>query len=475
MSYRTRANHHAIFSALAVGALAYAISQTMLIPSLPEIEAAFNATPGETTTLMTSFWISGAVTAGLFGRLGDMFGKRRMIATQLVLFTVGALICATAPSLGVMIVGRVLMGCAIGLFPLAYSLIRDEFPRTRVVGAIALLAGLIASGAVIGQSIGGLISDQYGFRMIFWVSLVLGVLSVAALEVCVPESPVRTGGRVDVGGAALLASGLAAPLIAIAKAPTWGWGSAPTLGLLTVGAVLLGCFARYERRVKDALIDIPTLLLPRVRLTNAATLFVGFGLFGVSTILAQFYQEPTTTGYGQGANATQAGLFLVPGLLLLAIVSPLAGRLSTRVGPVFTFRLGIAVSTMGIAGLTVSHSTRLEMYGWPALIYTGIGATFGAMPTIILQGVSPEHSGQSTAINMILRTAGSAIGIQLAATVITMSVGASGAPTDRGYTAAFALATSAGLVALFISLRIPREIAQPSPPNLLAINPPAPS
>ena len=124
-----------------------------------------------------------------------------------------------------MIVGRVLMGCAVALFPLAYSLIRDELPPKRVVGAIALLAGLVASGAALGQSLGGLISDSFGFRMVFWISLALGVASIATLLLCVPESPVRTGGRVDVIGATLFAAGLTAPLIAIAETPRWGWAA----------------------------------------------------------------------------------------------------------------------------------------------------------------------------------------------------------------------------------------------------------
>jgi len=472
MLERLRANHHVIFAALAVGGLSYAVSQTMLIPSLPDIEAAFHSTPSETTMLVTSFWVSGAVTAGLFGRLGDMFGKRRMITAQLVLFSLGCLVCAASPSLGLMIAGRVLMGCAVGLFPLAYSLIRDELPPRRVVGAIALLAGLVAGGAAIGQSVGGLISDNFGFRAIFWISLALGLLSIAFLLVCVPESPVRSGGRVDVVGATLFAAGLAAPLIAIAQAPTWGWVGPRTLALFAAGAVLLWCFAIYERRIDEPLVDIPTVLLPRIRLTNAATLFVGFGFFGFSAILTQFFQEPASTGYGQGASATQAGLFLVPGLVLLMITAPLAGRLSSRVGPVVTLRVGIVLCTLALAAMTVSHDHRFEMYLWPAVMYMGIGATFGAMPTIILQAVPPERSGQSAGINMILRTAGSAIGIQLAATLITVSVRSAGAPTDRGYTTAFALATSAGVVALVIALRIPRRLG-PAPETsagLLAVS-----
>jgi MFS family permease len=464
MAWSRRAHPHWIFAALAVAGLSYAISQTMLLPSLPDIEETFGATPSEVTTLMTAFWVSGAVTAGIFGRLGDMFGKRRMIFAVMACFCTGALVSAVAPTLLVMVGGRVLMGCGIGLFPLAYSLMRDELPPRRVASSIALMAGLIAGGAAVGQSTGGLVSDAFGFRAIFWIALGLGILSIGAILALVPESHERTGGAIDVRGAALFALGIAAPLIAIAEAPAWGWGATQTLILIAAGLVLLGLFVRHEVRTDEPLIDIPTLLLPRIRLTNAATLFVGFGFFGFSTILTQFFQEPTSTGYGPGADATQAGLYLAPGLVILAIASPFAGALSNRVGPVFTFRLGIAICTLGIAAMTVSHAHTFELYLWPAVMYLGTGATFGAMPTIILQSVPPERSGQSSAINMIIRTTGSAVGVQLAATLITASIAANGAPTDRGYTAAFALATAAGVVALAIAMVIPRRLAPASAP-----------
>jgi MFS family permease len=473
MSWSPRARPRRIFGALAVAGFAYAISQTMLIPSLPDIESAFSATPSEATMLMTAFWVSGAVTAGIFGRLGDMFGKRLMIVLQMGLFSLGALVCAVAPSLVVMIGGRVLMGCGVGLFPLAYSLIRDELPPQRVASSIALLAGLVAGGAAVGQSIGGLVSDNLGFRSVFWIALGFGLLSVAALVAFVPESPVRTGGRVDVVGATVFAAGIAAPLVAIAEAPAWGWGAPRTIALLLIGLALLALFVRLEMRTREPLIDIPTLLLPRIRLTNAATLFVGFGFFGFSAILSQFFQEPTSTGYGPGADATQAGLYLVPGLLVLMIASPLAGRLSSRFGPVFTFRLGIVICTSGVAAMTISHSHPFELYLWPAVMYMGTGATFGAMPTIILQTVPPEKSGQSSGINMIIRTTGSAIGVQLAAMLITTSIGSSGAPSDAGYTAAFALATGAGVVALALALAIPRRLEPAVEPGLARLTPAA--
>lgn len=455
MVSRLRGKPNVIFASLSLAGFSYAVSQTLLIPSLPDIEEAFHTTPSGVTTLMTAFWICGALTAGVFGRLGDMFGKRRMIVAQMALFSLGAVVCGLAPALPLMIAGRILMGCGMGIFPLAYSLIADELPPRKVVGAIALLGGTIAAGAAIGQSTGGLVTDGLGFRWIFWISLIMGALSIVALLAFVPESSFRTSGKVDVGGACLLAAGLAAPLVAVAQTPFWGWADPRTIGLALLGVALLAVFVRYESKQEEPLIDLPTLRLPRVRLTNTATFFVGVGLFGNSAILTQFFQE--SGGYGPGASATQAGLFLVPGLVLLAVTSPLAGRLSTRVGPTLTLRLGIAIATIGLAGMALSHDCQFEMYLWPTIVYLGLGGTFGAMPTIVLESVPPERGGESAGINLIVRTVGSALGVQLAASLVTSS-GLLGHPTDQGYTSAFALEAIAGAIALLFALRIPRRL-----------------
>jgi MFS family permease len=445
------------FAVLGIAAAAYAVSQTMLVPSLPALERSLHTTPSGVSALMTVFWIAGAVTAGLFGRLGDMYGKRRLIVVTLLLFSLGGVLCAVASTLAVMIAGRVLMGCGVGMFPLAYSLIRDEFEPRRAVRSIASLGGIAAVGGAVGQSTGGVVAEHLGVSSIFWLSVVTGLGALVGIALAVPESPARTGGRVDVAGALLLTAGLGAPLAAIAEAPTWGWGDGRTLALFASGAVVLTAFVVVELRREEPLLDMATLVLPRIRMTNVTTWFVGFGFFGFSTILTQFFQEPKSTGYGIGASATEAGLFLVPGLVLITITSFFAGRLSARVGPTLTLRLGVAVGTIGMGGLALSHATPVAVVLWTAILYIGVGGAFGAMPTIILQAVPPSQSGQSAAINIIIRMVGSAIGVQLAATIVTASIGVGGAPTDRGYTTAFALATAAGCAALIASLAIPRE------------------
>jgi MFS family permease len=197
-------------------------------------------------------------------------------------------------------------------------------------------------------------------------------------------------------------------------------------------------------------------MLPRVRATNLATLLVGFGVFGASTIISQYAQVPKSTGFGLGASPTQAGFFLAPGLVLILVEAPLAGRLSARYGTKVTLVAGMAIAFLALSGLALFHARTFELYLWPTLIYVGLGFTFATMPLIVLEAVPTERSAQSTSINMVLRNAGSSVGVQLAATLVTASVTASGFPTDAGYTHAFTLEASAAFAALLLALAIPK-------------------
>jgi MFS family permease len=392
----------------------------------------------------------------VIGRLGDMFGKQRLIVVQMVLFTVGAIICGLAQSLVPLLIGRAVMGSALALFPLTFSLLRDILPVRRVPSAVALISAIVGMGAAAGQATGGLITDTLGYHWVFWLATLMGALSVVLVIALVPESPDRAPGRVDVIGAALLGLALAGPLIAVSETPAWGWISVKTLGLTFVGLAFAVAFVAQERRHPEPLAELATLRSRPVALTNLATVLVGFAMFGASVIITQFLQEPTSTGYGFGASPAQAGLFLVPGYLASLAVAPLAGRISLRVGARMTLILGCASGFTALVLLVAAHGQRFELYAWPVLLYAGTGLAFGAMPTLILQTVPRALSGQSTAFNMIARNIGSSLGTQLAATFITASVLASGLPAEIGYTHAFlAEATAAGL-ALLVALAIPR-------------------
>jgi MFS family permease len=453
-SRRRRAGRGLIF-ALFFTTISYAVSQTLLIPSLPVIQRDLHTSAIAATSLLTIAFVAGAVTSGLTGKLADMHGKRLLLLTQIGMFCVGSLMCALGQSIEVLLAGRFVMGSSIGMIACCYSIVGDELPPERITLVVTLLGGMIGIGAAAGQATGGLVTDTLGWHWVFWISLIMGLVSLLASTLFVPESKLRTGGSVDLGGAALLAAALGAPLVGISQSSSWGWGSAEVLGLLAIGAVFMTAFVLYERRREDPLVHLPTLAIPQVGLTNLATFVVGMGIFGASIIMTQFLEMPKSTGYGFGADPTRAGLYLVPGLLMLILLAPVAAKAANRFGPKTTLCFGAVVASASLTVIAISHSRPWDMVLWPMLLYTGIAFAFGAMPILILRAVPAEHRAQSTSLNVVLRYVGSAIGVQLAITLAVSTSHGSALPTDAGWTHAFAFEAAVGFVAAVAALAIP--------------------
>ncbi len=308
---------------------------------------------GDVTWLVTAYFLVASIATPIFGRLGDMFGKERYLAVSLALFAAGSVVCAVGDSLALMIVGRGLQGMGGGVFPLSFGIVRDEFPRERVPSGIALLGAVAGIGGAIGLPLGGLLADQVGFHWIFWLSAAMGVVSTIAIVKFVPESPVRTPGKLDLAGAGILAVGLSGVLIGISRANDWGWGSTKTLGLIAAGLVVLALFVQFERRHDQPLINMRTMARRPVLTTNLSTLLVGFGLFGTFVLVPQLAELPEATGYGFGLNATVAGLLMAPGGLMMILVAPLVGRIGERSGSKLPLVVGCLVAAVGLVGMAL--------------------------------------------------------------------------------------------------------------------------
>src|SRR3954470_23488105 len=243
-----RQHHTVTLAILAIGALAFSLAQTTIIPALGAMQHAFGVGTSDITWVVTAYFLAASVATPVFGRLGEMFSKERFLAVSLAAFAVGSVVCALSNSLGAMIAGRALQGIGGGVFPLSFGIVRDEFPLPKVPTGIAMLGATAGIGAAIGLPLGGLLVDQASYHWIFWVSGAMGVIATITTIRYVPESPVRTPGKVDILGAVILALGLSAVLIAVSKANDWGWGSDKTLGLVAIGRVILAAFVAYERR-----------------------------------------------------------------------------------------------------------------------------------------------------------------------------------------------------------------------------------
>src|SRR5580700_5650111 len=231
----SRARPGLILGVLSIGALAYAVLSSAVIPALPVLQRSLHASETGVTWLLTGFLLSASVGTAIIGKLGDLYGKRRMLIWTLLVLSAGTLLAAVAGSLTVVIVARVIQGVAGGIFPLAFSVMRDEFPPGRVPGSIGLMSSILGIGGGGGLVLGGLIAEHLSWHWLFWMPLIPMLAAVVCTAVFIPESRVRASGRVNWLNAALMSTGMCCVLIAIAQTTAWGWVSVKTLSLLTAG------------------------------------------------------------------------------------------------------------------------------------------------------------------------------------------------------------------------------------------------
>jgi EmrB/QacA subfamily drug resistance transporter len=440
---------------LGVGLLGFVLAQTTVVPALGDMQRDFGASASDIAWMVTAYLLVASIATPIFGRLGDMFGKQRLLAISLGCFAVGSVVCALAGSLGLTIVGRGLQGLGGGVFPLCFGVVRDEFPKDKVPTGIALLGAIAAIGSSIGLPLGGVLTDGPGYHSIFVVAAIMGVLATATTVLLVPKSPIRTPGRVDIVGAAILGVALAALLVAISRGADWGWGSTKTAALLLAGVNGLGLFAFVQRRTREPLVNMATFVRRPVLTTNLATLLIGSAMISTFVLVPQLGELPKGDTIGFGLSATEAGVLLAPGGLASLLVAPFVGRIGERRGSKAPFLTGCLVVAGALLGLALAHDTIAMVILWSCLVSAGSGAAFAAIPNLIVTAVSARETGEATGVNTIMRNIGSAIGAQIAGSLLATHVLTNGLPQNAGFQIAFLISAGGAVVAALSVLLIP--------------------
>ncbi len=460
-----RPHYNVTFVVLSLGAISYALLQSLVLPALPEMQHALHTSESAVTWVLTAYLLSASVATPIIGRLGDMYGKERLLLIVLVALAVGTLVSALSSSIGLMVLGRVVQGAGGGIFPLAFGIIRDEFPRPRVAGAIGLMSSLLGIGGGAGVVLAGPIAQHLSYHWLYWFPLVAIVVAIVATHRFVPESPIKVPGRVNWLGAALMSAGLTAVLLAVSEATVWGWGSPKMLGLTATGAILLVAWVASELRTAEPLVDMRMMRIRGVWTTNLVAALLGVGMYSSFILIPQLVQEPRSTGYGFGATVTAAGVFLLPATLAMLVMGQFAGRLERRFGSKPPLIGGAAFTTASFTLLVVGHGDRGIIYLSSGLLGLGIGLAFAAMANLIVDNVRQDQTGVATGMNTVVRTLGGALGAQVAATFLANDLGARGLPTAHAFTFAFAMcavAIAAGLGVCFLIPGRRRSVVAPA-------------
>ena len=303
MSHTEPARQHytLTFAVLALGGAAFALLQSLVAPALPTIQHDLHTSATSATWVLTAYLLSAAVFTPIIGRLGDMHGKERMLVGVLGVLAAGTLIAALAHSIGLMILGRAVQGAGGAVFPLAFGIIRDEFPRERVATGIALVSAILGVGGGLGIVLAGPIVEHLSYHWLFWMPLVVVVAAAGLTHFFVPESPIKTPGQVNWAGAGLLSAWLVCLLLGISEGPSWGWGSLRIVALLVAPAVFAVLWVRNEQRAAEPLVDMRMMRRRAVWTVNATAILLGAGMFSSFVLIPQFVQLPVSSGFGFGA------------------------------------------------------------------------------------------------------------------------------------------------------------------------------
>jgi MFS family permease len=404
------------------------------------------------------------VGTAIIGRMGDIYGKERLLVWTLVVLSAGTLLAALSHSLLVLIVARVIQGVGGGIFPLSFGIIRDEFPREKVAGSIGLMSAILGIGAGIGIVAGALVVEHLSWHWLFWGPLAVILVATVCTWRFVPESPVRVPGRINWLAAALMSTGITAVLLAVSETTTWGWLSARTLLLLTAGLLVCAAWVAVEVRSSEPLIDMTLMRIRGVWTVNLAAFLLGAGMYSSFVVFPQFAQLPKSTGFGFGASVVVSGLYLLPSTLGMVVVGFAAGSIAARFGSKQALVAGSAITAGAFGLLAVAHAHPYDMLISAALMGVGIGLAFAALGNLIVQAVSAHETGVAGGMNTVMRTVGGALGGQLAATFITTHTTAAGVPTVTGFTISFLMSTGFLIVCTFAALLVPGRRARRTGP-----------
>lgn len=445
---------------LATSGLIAATMQTLVTPIIPQLPALLDTTVADAQWVLISTLLAAAIATPIGGRLGDMYGKRRIALSLLMIMTFGSIIAALSTTLIPMIIGRSLQGVGLGVIALGISILRDVIHPKKLGAAVALVSATMGVGGALGLGVSALIAETFDWHYLFWLTVVLGVVAFALVITIIPVSTLRTEGKFDWGGAIGLSLGLVGILLGTSKGNEWGWTSPAVLGLLIGGGVVFLVWGWYEMRQETPLVDLRVAARRPVLLTNLASISVGFAFFVTAAAQPVLLELPTDTGVGLGQSLLLASLALMPNGLVMFLISPVAARLSEARGPRTSLALGGLIIAIAFTLAVFLMHEVWHVILVSTLVGLGTGFAYSAMPTLIMHSVPPTETAAANGLNSVMRTLGATISASVIGVVLSSSfVESQGIeiPTREAFQTVFALAAGGALLGTLLAVFIPRQ------------------
>ena len=450
----------AVMAALVLAELVSSFEGSMIYVALKHFYAIFDDAVG-IGWLLTGFLLVASASAAIGGRLGDLFGRKRLLIIALALAMIGSIISAMSSSLFWIVVGRCCQGFAGPILPLCYGMIREYFPRTSVPTNIGIIAATASTGGGLGFIGGGLLVDHGSWRMIFVASAIVALLAIIAVTLIVPRSRDYATGRIDWIGGVMFVPGICLFLYGLGLSEEHGWGSAEQLWPMAIGCLVLVGWLVYELRTVDPLIDVRMMLDRQIGTTLLVMVLLAMGAMNVGQIVMVMLQQPVATGVGLGVSATLAGLLHSPASVVGALAGPVCGWYAGRNGGRGAMLLSTGIAALAWGGLAVAHHSVWLVTLWMLLSSFAMGAMMAAVPNLIVEAAPAGRTSEATGLAQIGRKIFMAVGAQLVAIAMassTIKVEGGSFPDQRAYDLTFGVVALLCLLAFILSFRLPRRV-----------------
>jgi MFS family permease len=489
-------------------------AETMLIPAIPDLISDFNVSYGTSSWILTTYLISGAVATPIAGKLSDVYGKKKVLLAVMLIYAIGVSFAGFASNIYTLLLARAIQGIGMGMFPIAFGLIRDQFPREKISIGQGIISSMFAAGAAVGLSAGALIVENFGWQATFFTIIPIAILLLIIIWkfVHVREdgeidplpinntvrkdkesglAPVANSNKkqrgklqLDIKGAAALAVSITSFLLCLTLIETSGDLSTESnsvvgilsaygtiLGSAVVAAISFALFLFIEKRESYPLIDLRLLGNKAILPSILIILIVGLSNFMVFQTIPILVRNPEPLGFG--ADVIGAGTIQLPFALVFLVFGPTSGFIISRLGSLRPVIVGTSIVTASFLGLTFFHDSPLAISINLGVLATGLSfAAIGAMNVIIL-ATPKEHTGISLGIATLVRILGSAIGPALAAmymqasqTVIDVGAVSRSYPSDFAFVMIFSSATVIAAGSIFLSVLLRRRANKMAIPQL---------
>jgi EmrB/QacA subfamily drug resistance transporter len=397
-----------------LGAMCFALfmimlDNTVVNVALPSIERDLGATLSSLEWTINGYTLSFAVLLATGGRLGDIFGRRRMFLIGVTLFTISSATAGFAPDTTSLVASRVVQGIGGALMmPATLSIVTNAFPPAERGKAIGTWAGVSALALAIGPVLGGFLTEDVTWRAIFFINVPVGIGAVLASLFAVRESRDQTVGReVDYAGVFTLTIALTALVLALIEGNSWGWGSTSIIALLAGSVTMLATFVLVELRVRAPMVEFRLFASRNFIGANTIALIVTFAMLAQFFFIALYLQN--ILGY----SPLQAGVRFLPATLMIVAIAPIAGRLTDRIGPRIPITVGLSLVSVAMFLLTRIHPSTTYGDLFPSFILMGLGMALvmSPMSTAAMNAVADAKAGIASGILSMNRMVGGTLGV----------------------------------------------------------------